>query len=82
MRAKDACIKALLDIRQKKAQMRHDEEMHPLNLELMDARIEQVDAATQRMLGENVILEDTSDADELIYGTGGGSGNENETQGT
>lgn len=49
---------------------------HPENDELIDARIEHIDAQTSRMLGGNVELEDISEAETLVYG---GGAVENET---
>ena len=39
-----------------------------LKIELLDARIEQLDAKTAKMLGNNLTLEDLSETDAIIYG--------------
>lgn len=50
----------------------HKRKRRQLELELLDARIEQVDAQTNKLLGSNEELEDTSAIDAEIYGDGGG----------
>lgn len=53
---------------------------HPENDELIDARIEHIDAQTSKMLGENVELEDISDAENLVYGGGAVEGKTQNTE--
>lgn len=48
----------------------HKRKRRQLELELLDARIEQVDAQTNKLLGSNEELEDTSAIDAEIYGGG------------
>ena len=69
-RAKAKYVEILHNIEKWKIENGRNEELHPLRVEMLDAQIEQVDANTARMLGENIELEDTSAADELIYGGG------------
>ena len=46
----------------------HREKKRQLELELLDARIEQVDAQTNKLLGTDLEIEDMSEIDALIYG--------------
>ena len=71
-------IKQLEELRESKNNASHREELRKLELELLDARIEQLDAQTNKILGTDLELEDTSEIDALIYG--GGDGNKDEAQ--
>lgn len=75
-RAKTKALESLAKIRNEKAKEQRAADLHALEKELLDARIEQIDAQTNKILGSDVELEDTSDVDEILYGTGGGE-NEN-----
>lgn len=72
--AKTKNIQALNQIRKDKEQRKREEDLHPLKMELLDAQIESIDASTQKLLGENVELEDLSSTDEMLYGGGQSEG--------
>lgn len=72
--AKTKNIQTLNQIRKDKEQRKREEELHPLKMELLDAQIESIDASTQKLLGENVELEDLSSTDEMLYGGGQSEG--------
>lgn len=71
-----ADLKQLEEMREKRENAAHREKKRKLELELLDARIEQVDAQTNKILGTDLELEDTSDIDALIYGGGDEIANE------
>ena len=71
-------LKQLEEIRQARATEEHQKKKMQLELELLDARIEQADAQTNRILGTDLELEDHTDVDELLYG--GGDGDEGNSQ--
>ena len=63
-----ADLKHLEDLRMAREAASHREKKRQLELELLDARIEQVDAQTNKLLGTDLEIEDTSEIDALIYG--------------
>ena len=63
-----ADLKQLEDLRMAREAATHREKKRQLELELLDARIEQVDAQTNKLLGTDLEIEDTSEIDALIYG--------------
>ena len=63
-----ADLKQLEDLRMARETASHREKKRQLELELLDARIEQVDAQTNKLLGTDLEIEDTSEIDALIYG--------------
>lgn len=63
-----ADLKQLEDLRMARETASHREQKRQLELELLDARIEQVDAQTNKLLGTDLEIEDTSEIDALIYG--------------
>ena len=63
-----ADLKQLEDLRMDREAASHREKKRQLELELLDARIEQVDAQTNKLLGTDLEIEDTSEIDALIYG--------------
>lgn len=63
-----ADLKQLEEMREKRENAAHREKKRKLELELLDARIEQVDAQTNKLLGTDLEIEDTSEIDALIYG--------------
>lgn len=63
-----ADLKQLEDLRMAREAASHREKKRRLELELLDARIEQVDAQTNKLLGTDLEIEDTSEIDALIYG--------------
>lgn len=63
-----ADLKQLEDLRMAREAASHREKKRQLELELLDARIEQVDAQTNKLLGTDLEIEDTSEIDALIYG--------------
>lgn len=67
-RAKAKTIQALNEILEKKANAAHEERMKKLQIEMLDAQIEHMDAQTQKLLGSEIEVEDTSELDELLYG--------------
>lgn len=67
-RAKAKTIQALNEILEKKANAEHEERMKKLQLEMLDAQIEHMDAQTQKLLGSEIEVEDTSEIDSLLYG--------------
>lgn len=74
-KAKTKAIESLAKIRNdrgkltiEEARERRSADRHALELELLDAQIESIDANTQKVLGENVEMEDISDTDAMIYG--------------
>lgn len=63
-----ADLKQLEDLRMAREAASHREKKRQLELELLDARIEQVDAQTNKLLGTDLEIEDMSEIDALIYG--------------
>ena len=63
-----ADLKQLEDLRTAREAATHREKKRQLELELLDARIEQVDAQTNKLLGTDLEIEDMSEIDALIYG--------------
>lgn len=63
-----ADLKQLEDLRMAREAASHREKKRQLELELLDARIEQVDAQTNKLLGTDLEIEDMSEIDTLIYG--------------
>lgn len=63
-----ADLKQLEDLRMAREAATHREKKRQLELELLDARIEQVDAQTNKLLGTDLEIEDMSEIDALIYG--------------
>ena len=63
-----ADLKQLEDLRMARETASHREKKRQLELELLDARIEQVDAQTNKLLGTDLEIEDMSEIDALIYG--------------
>lgn len=63
-----ADLKQLENLRMARETASHREKKRQLELELLDARIEQVDAQTNKLLGTDLEIEDTSEIDALIYG--------------
>lgn len=63
-----ADLKQLEDLRESRESACHRDRKRQLELELLDARIEQVDAQTNKLLGTDLEIEDTSEIDALIYG--------------
>lgn len=84
-RAKTKAIESLSKIRLERGRLkiedakeRREADLHELQKEMLDAQIEHMDASTNKLLGADVELEDTSDTDAMIYGDGstGGAANE------
>lgn len=83
-RAKTKAIESLSKIRLDRGRLkiedakeRREADLHELQKEMLDAQIEHMDASTNKLLGADVELEDTSDTDAMIYGDGpGGAANE------
>lgn len=69
-RSKTAALKLLDEVRQKRIENQRDDELLPLQKERIDAEIERLDAQTSKILGTNLELEDTTEADDLLYGSG------------
>lgn len=65
-----ADLKLLDEVRQKRIENARADELLPLQKERIDAEIERLDAQTSKILGTNLELEDTTEADELLYGSG------------
>lgn len=65
-----ANLKLLEEVRQARIENARAEELLPLQKERIDAEIERLDAQTSKILGTNLELEDTTEADELLYGSG------------
>lgn len=65
-----ANLKLLDEVRQKRIENARADELLPLQKERIDAEIERLDAQTSKILGTNLELEDTTEADELLYGSG------------
>ena len=65
-----ANLKLLDEVRQKRIENARAEELLPLQKERIDAEIERLDAQTSKILGTNLELEDTTEADDLLYGSG------------
>jgi uncharacterized protein YjcR len=65
-----ADLKLLDEVRQKRIENARADELLPLQKERIDAEIERLDAQTSKILGTNLELEDTTEADELLYGAG------------
>lgn len=86
-RAKTKAIESLIKYRSERDKLLFEKErdsreadLHNLRKELLDAQIEHMDAQTNKLLGTDVDLEDTSDTDALVYGSydlkGGGADEE------
>lgn len=84
-RAKTRAIESLSKLRLERGRLKIEDakehreaNLHGLRKEMLDAQIEHMDASTNKLLGADVELEDTSDTDAMIYGDGsvGGSANE------
>lgn len=84
-RAKTKAIESLSKIRLERerididnAREQREADLHDLQKELLDAQIEHMDASTNKLLGTDNELEDTSDTDAMIYGddTGGAADEE------
>ena len=65
-----ADLKLLEEVRQTRIENARAEELLPLQKERIDAEIERLDAQTSKILGTNLELEDTTEADDLLYGSG------------
>lgn len=65
-----ADLKLLEEVRQARIENARAEELLPLQKERIDAEIERLDAQTSKILGTNLELEDTTEADDLLYGSG------------
>lgn len=63
-------LKLLADLREQRKQSGRADQLLPLQIERLDAEIERIDAQTSRLLGVNNEFEDTSEADDLLYGSG------------
>jgi len=75
-RAKTKAIDSLIRLQNDRRKYEIDEareqreaDLHELQKELLDAQIEHMDASTNKLFGTDVELEDTTDADNLIYGS-------------
>ena len=84
-RAKTKAIESLSKIRLERGRLkiedakeRREADLHELQKEMLDAQIEHMDASTNKLLGADVELEDTSDTDAMIYGDGSAGGATNE----
>ena len=84
-RAKTKAIESLSKIRLERGRLkiedakeRREADLHELQKEMLDAQIEHMDASTNKLLGADVELEDTSDTDAMIYGDGSAGGAANE----
>lgn len=73
-RAKTRAINSLVKYRSERDKMllekkrdEREEDLHSMRKELLDAQIEHMDAQTNKLLGTDIDLEDTSDTDTLIY---------------
>lgn len=84
-RAKTKAIESLSKIRLERGRLeiedakeRRETDLHELRKEMLDAQIEHMDASTNKLLGADVELEDTSDTDAMIYGDGSAGGAANE----
>ena len=84
-RAKTKAIESLSKIRLERGRLkiedakeRREGDLHELQKEMLDAQIEHMDASTNKLLGADVELEDTSDTDAMIYGDGSAGGAANE----
>lgn len=84
-RAKTKAIESLSKIRLERGRLkiedakeRREADLHELQKEMLDAQIEHMDASTNKLLGADVELEDTSDTDAMIYGDGSDGGAANE----
>lgn len=73
-RAKTKAIESLAKIRLERdrldidsARERREADLHDLKKEYLDAQIEHMDASTNKLLGTDTDLEDTSDTDAMIY---------------
>lgn len=84
-RAKTKAIESLSKIRLERGRLkiedakeRREADLHELQKEMLDAQIEHMDASTNKLLGADVELEDTSDTDAMIYGDGSDGGVANE----
>lgn len=88
-RAKTKALDSLAKLRNERRKMEIEEareqreaDLHDLQKELLDAQIEHMDASTNKLLGTDTDLEDTSETDAMIYGSvveEGGAGDENES---
>lgn len=87
-RAKTKAIESLAKIRLERnrleidnAREQREADLHDLKKEYLDAQIEHLDASTNKLLGTDTELEDTSDTDAMIYGSNfdeGGTADEGE----
>lgn len=84
-RAKTKAIESLAKIRLENERLgietaRADREadLHELQKEMLDAQIEHMDASTNKILGTDLELEDTSDTDNIIYGNSAGGSDDEE----
>lgn len=75
-RAKTKAIESLAKIRLERdrldidnAREQREADLHDLKKEYLDAQIEHMDASTNKILGTDTDLEDTSDTDAMIYGS-------------
>ena len=82
-RAKTKAIDSLIKYRSERDKLLFEKErdsrevdLHALRKEMLDAQIEHLDAQTNKLLGTDVDLEDTSDTDAMIYGAQEESGGE------
>lgn len=66
-RAKTKAIESLSKIRMDYDRTEREADLHELQKEMLDAQIEHMDAQTNKLLGTGMELEDTTDADDLIY---------------
>lgn len=67
---KTKAIQALNAIRRQMALEQREADLHELRKEMLDAQIEHIDAQTNKLIGNNEILEDTSEIDQILYGGG------------
>ena len=68
---KSRAIASLNQIRNAKFEQGIRSQRLPLELELLDANIEHTDAQTNKLLGSNVVMEDLSETDKMLYGEDG-----------
>lgn len=90
-RAKTKALESLAKIRNERRKLEIEEsreqraaDLHELQKEYLDAQIEHMDASTNKILGTDTDLEDTSDTDAMIYGLNleGGAEDAREAPGT
>lgn len=82
-RAKTKAIDSLAKLRNEREKLEIEEsreqreaDLHELQKELLDAQIEHMDAQTNKLLGTDTDLEDTSETDDMIYNSDGGDSDE------